>query len=77
MDRATTLGPLSTEAALQTLLDQVDRAVAAGATLVTGGKRVARPGSFMQPTILTNIQPSNPAYREELFGPVALFFTVR
>lgn len=77
MDETTTLGPLSTEAALVQLLDQVKRAVAEGATLVMGGKRIERPGSFMQPTILTNIRPGNPAFREEFFGPVALFFRVR
>jgi len=77
MDKATTLGPLSTEAALIKLLDQVKRAVAKGATLVMGGKRIDRPGSFMQPTILTNIKPGNPAFREEFFGPVALFFRVK
>jgi succinate-semialdehyde dehydrogenase/glutarate-semialdehyde dehydrogenase len=77
MDKATRLGPLSTEAALVQLLGQVKRAVAKGATLVMGGKRIDRPGSFMQPTILTNIKPGNPAYREEFFGPVALFFRVK
>jgi len=77
MDKATTLGPLSTEGALVQLLGQVKRAVAKGATLVLGGKRIDRPGSFMQPTILTNIKPGNPAYREEFFGPVALFFRVK
>ena len=76
MDSATTLGPLSTESALIQLLDQIERAVANGATLVTGGKQIDRPGYFMQPTILTNIKPTNPAFREELFGPVALFFRV-
>jgi succinate-semialdehyde dehydrogenase/glutarate-semialdehyde dehydrogenase len=77
MDQATTLGPLSTEAALVQLLGQVERAVAQGATVVMGGKRIDRPGSFMQPTILTNIKPGNPGYREEFFGPVALFFRVK
>ncbi len=77
MDPATTLGPLSTEAALVTLLDQIKRAVAQGAKLVLGGHRIDRPGAFMEPTILTNIEPSNPAYREEFFGPVALFFRVK
>ncbi|HEY9249808.1 MAG TPA: aldehyde dehydrogenase family protein, partial [Rariglobus sp.] len=74
MDAATTLAPLSTEAALVTLLDQIDRAVAKGAKVLLGGARIERAGSFMQPTILTNIQPGNPAFREEFFGPVALFF---
>ena len=77
MDPSTTLAPLSTEAALLKLLDQVKRAVAEGATLVMGGKRIDRAGAFMQPTILSNIKPGNPAYREEFFGPVALFFRVK
>ncbi len=77
MDKSTTLGPLSSEAALLQLLKQVDEAVAHGATLILGGQRMDRPGSFMQPTILTNILPDNPAYRKEFFGPVALFFRVK
>jgi succinate-semialdehyde dehydrogenase/glutarate-semialdehyde dehydrogenase len=77
MDKRTTLGPLSTEAALVQLVKQVDEAIAHGATLVLGGSRIDRPGAFMQPTILTDIGPDNPAYREEFFGPVALFFRVK
>ncbi|WP_131113690.1 NAD-dependent succinate-semialdehyde dehydrogenase [Lichenihabitans psoromatis] len=76
MMASTTLGPLSTEAALVTLLDQVDRAVASGASVVFGGKRLDRQGAFMQPTILAEIGRANPAFREEFFGPVALFFRV-
>jgi succinate-semialdehyde dehydrogenase/glutarate-semialdehyde dehydrogenase len=77
MRAATTLGPLSTELALIHLLAQVRQAVAGGATLIMGGRRIDRAGSFMQPTILTDIAPGNPAYREEFFGPVALFFRVK
>ena len=77
MDPATTLGPLSTEAALIGLLGQVDAAVAHGAKVLMGGKRIERPGAFMQPTILANVEPGNPAFRDELFGPVAMFFPVR
>jgi succinate-semialdehyde dehydrogenase/glutarate-semialdehyde dehydrogenase len=77
MDEATTLAPLSSEAALIKLLDQVKRAITHGANLVMGGNRIACPGAFMQPTILTNIQPDNPAFREELFGPVVLLFQVK
>jgi len=77
LDEKTTLGPLSTESALVDLLKQVDGAVAHGARLVMGGKRIDRPGSFMQPTILTDIKPGNPAFRQEFFGPVALFFRVK
>jgi succinate-semialdehyde dehydrogenase/glutarate-semialdehyde dehydrogenase len=42
-----------------------------------GGKRIDCPGAFMQPTIITNLKPDNPAYHEEFFGPVALFFRVK
>jgi succinate-semialdehyde dehydrogenase/glutarate-semialdehyde dehydrogenase len=77
MDEKTTLGPLVTEAALVKLLGQVDQAVARGAKVIMGGKRFDGPGSFMTPTILTDIAPDNPAFREEFFGPVALFFRVK
>jgi len=77
MLEATTHGPLSTEAALVQLLAQVDAAVKGGAKLLMGGKRIDRPGWFMQPTILTDIQPGNPAFRDEFFGPVVSFFRVK
>jgi succinate-semialdehyde dehydrogenase/glutarate-semialdehyde dehydrogenase len=77
MDEKTTLGPLSTESALLDLLKQVDGAIAKGARVVMGGKRIDRPGSYMEPTILTDIHPENPAFRDEFFGPVALFFRVK
>jgi succinate-semialdehyde dehydrogenase/glutarate-semialdehyde dehydrogenase len=77
MDEKTTLGPLSSESALVQLLKQVDDAVAKGAKLVMGGKRVDRPGSYMQPTILTDIKPGNPAFRDEFFGPVVSFYRVK
>ncbi len=77
MDEATTLGPLSTERALVDLLEQVDGAVAHGAKVALGGKRIDRPGSYMAPTILTDIAPDNPAFRQEFFGPVASFFRVK
>ena len=77
MDEKTTLGPLSTESALVDLLKQVDVAVAHGAKVLLGGKRIDRPGAFMQPTILTDVKPENPAFRDEFFGPVAMFFRVK
>jgi succinate-semialdehyde dehydrogenase/glutarate-semialdehyde dehydrogenase len=77
MDEKTTLGPLSTESALVDLLKQVDGAISKGAKLVMGGMRIDRPGSYMEPTILTDIEPTNPAFRDEFFGPVALFFRVK
>ncbi len=76
-DEATTLGPLSSESALTGLLEQVETAVSKGAKVVMGGKRIDRKGSFMEATILSDIKPDNPAFREEFFGPVALFFRVK
>jgi succinate-semialdehyde dehydrogenase/glutarate-semialdehyde dehydrogenase len=77
MDEKTTKGPMSQEVALVNLLKQVDDAVAHGAKVLIGGKRIDRPGSFMETTILTNIAPDNPAFRTEFFGPVALLFHVK
>jgi succinate-semialdehyde dehydrogenase/glutarate-semialdehyde dehydrogenase len=76
MDASTTLGPLCSETALLNLLDQVKRSVAKGARLIMGGSRLDRTGAFMQPSILTDIKKGTPAYLEEFFGPVALFFRV-
>jgi succinate-semialdehyde dehydrogenase/glutarate-semialdehyde dehydrogenase len=76
MDPATTHGPLSSESALLQLLAQVDAAVQGGARLLMGGRRIDRPGAFMEPTILTDIAPGNPAFRDEFFGPVVSFFRV-
>ena len=59
------------------LLAQVDAAVKGGAKLLMGGKRIDRPGSFMQTTILSDVTRANPAFRDEFFGPVALFFRVQ
>ncbi len=77
MDDLTTLAPLSTESALVHLLEQLDTAVAKGAKILKGGKRADRKGAYMQPTILIDVKPDNPAYRDEFFGPVAMFFRVK
>ena len=77
MDETTSLGPLSSEAALKQLLGQVNAAVEHGARVVMGGKRIERKGWFFEPTILTGIEAGNPAFGEEFFGPVALFFQVK
>lgn len=77
MLEATTHGPLSTEAALVQLIEQVQSAVSHGAKLLMGGQRIERPGFFMQTTILTDIAPNNPAFRDEFFGPVVSFFRVK
>jgi len=77
LDESVTLGPLSSEAALQRLLQQVRDATANGARVLLGGDRAGDKGSFMQPTILSDITPDNPAFTQEFFGPVALMFFVK
>jgi succinate-semialdehyde dehydrogenase/glutarate-semialdehyde dehydrogenase len=77
LDESVTLGPLSSEAALQLLLKQVSEATTHGATVILGGKRAGNKGSFIEPMILTDIKPDNPAFKQEFFGPVALVFFVK
>jgi succinate-semialdehyde dehydrogenase/glutarate-semialdehyde dehydrogenase len=76
-DPATELGPLATAAIRETLAEQVERSVAAGARLLTGGRRLDGPGFFYAPTVLADVPPTAPAFGEELFGPVATLFRAR
>ncbi|SIO10444.1 NAD-dependent succinate-semialdehyde dehydrogenase [Agromyces cerinus] len=69
----TALGPLSSAKAAESLAEQVERAVAQGATLHHGG---ARDGNYYSATILTDVQPGSDAFHEEFFGPVAQVFKV-
>ncbi|MEN2739196.1 NAD-dependent succinate-semialdehyde dehydrogenase [Microbacterium sp. X-17] len=68
------LGPLSSLRAAEGLDEQVQRAVANGATLVRGG---GRNGAFFETTVLTDVTPENPASKEEFFGPVAQVFRAK
>ena len=77
LDEKTDVGPLATPAILEGLEEQVARTVEAGGRVLTGGKRLQRPGNFYPPTVLTDIPTHSPAYSEELFGPVASVFRVR
>jgi succinate-semialdehyde dehydrogenase/glutarate-semialdehyde dehydrogenase len=77
LEETTEVGPLATADILDTLDEQVRGSVAAGARVLTGGRRLERPGHYYAPTVLADIPPDAPAYREELFGPVAALFSVR
>jgi succinate-semialdehyde dehydrogenase/glutarate-semialdehyde dehydrogenase len=77
MDAATELGPLASADALEDLHAQVEAAIRSGARVLTGGRRLDRSGSFYEPTVLTDISKESPAYREELFGPVACLYRVK
>ena len=77
MDHKTTLGPLCTAEALDLVLKQIATAVESGAKVTLGGKRLDRRGYFLEPTILTEVRPDNPAYYQEFFAPVAMIFRVK
>ena len=82
MDPSTDVGPLATKQILDDLESQVQRAVSAGATVLTGGHRAAGTretgkGYAYEPTVLTGIPRSSDVFREEFFGPVAMLFRVR
>ena len=76
LDAATTLGPVSSEGAMNGLLRQIQTAKEAGARVILGGGRIDRPGFYVEATILTDISPENPIYKQELFGPVASLYIV-
>jgi succinate-semialdehyde dehydrogenase/glutarate-semialdehyde dehydrogenase len=77
LDESTELGPLSTADGVKDLDADVQETVREGARLLTGGKRLDRPGNFYAPTVLTDIPKNSPAYCEELFGPVACLFRAK
>ncbi len=68
-DPETAMGPLISEKQRDKVDGMVQRAIAAGATLVTGGERID-PGFFYTPTLLTGVDPDSEVAQEELFGPV-------
>ncbi|HET8934020.1 MAG TPA: NAD-dependent succinate-semialdehyde dehydrogenase [Polyangiales bacterium] len=76
MAEGTDIGPLATREGVTSLAEQVERSVAAGAKLLTGGRVLEGAGYFYTPSVLAEIPESAPVYRDEVFGPVALLFKV-
>lgn len=72
MNPETQLAPLSSQRAKDGLLKQIEEAVKHGAIATEVGPKVPEQGCFVQPTILTNVTPDNPAYYQEFFGPVSM-----
>ena len=77
LDKDTELGPVCTMEALEKVEKQVQTAIAQGAKVQTGGKRIDREGYFMQPTVLTDITKEMDIYNEEVFGPVLMIYKVK
>ena len=76
LDPTTEVGPLATPAIREGVHEQVEKSIAAGARLLTGGQPIKGKGNFYPPTVLAEIPRQAPAFREEVFGPVALVFRV-
>jgi acyl-CoA reductase-like NAD-dependent aldehyde dehydrogenase len=76
-DRETQVGPLARGDLRDALESQVAQSVAMGARVVTGGARPKGRGYFYEPTILADITPDMPVFREETFGPVAALIRAR
>ena len=76
-DKATQVGPLAGKQLVDDLERQVNESVKRGARVLSGGKRRDGAGFFFEPTVLTRIPEDSPAYRDELFGPVASVFRAR
>jgi len=70
MEAATEIGPLSRQAQLEFLLAQVGDAVAKGARLLYGGKKLQRKGYFIEPAVLVDVDHTMKLMVEESFGPV-------
>ncbi|HKG61549.1 MAG TPA: NAD-dependent succinate-semialdehyde dehydrogenase [Pyrinomonadaceae bacterium] len=74
MEEATEIGPLATAQIVDDLDEQVKKAIARGARVLTGGKKIDRPGNYYEPTVLVDIDINAPVSCEEIFGPVAMLF---
>lgn len=74
MSTETMLGPLSSLVAAETLDEQLDRAVAHGATVAARGQRN---GTYFPSAVLTDVTSDNPAHAEEFFGPVAIVYSAK
>jgi succinate-semialdehyde dehydrogenase/glutarate-semialdehyde dehydrogenase len=73
MDAGTTMGPLANSRRVPAMESLIADAVAKGAEIRTGGKRIGNVGNFFEPTVLTGVTPDMRVMNEEPFGPVALF----
>ena len=65
-----TIGPLIDDKAVAKADELVQDAVAHGATVTTGGKKIDGPGSFYEPTVVTGVTKGSKILTEEIFGPV-------
>ena len=77
LDRETQVGPMARGDLRDALEKQVQESLKMGARAALGGKPLARKGYFFEPSIVTNVTPEMPLFREETFGPVAAVIRAR
>jgi len=70
MDEATYIGPLTRAPQIEVIERQVADALAKGAKLLCGGKRIAQPGNWFEPTVFADVNHGMELMREESFGPI-------
>jgi len=77
LDETTQVGPLARPDLLDELDEQVQKSIAMGARLLTGGKKADLPGAYYEPTVLTDVKKGMPVYEQETFGPVSAVIPVK
>lgn len=77
LDADTDVAPLSSEKAAQDVEKQIQKAAQQGAKIELGGKRLDRPGAFLEPTLITGVTPDMDAFYEEIFGPVFVLYSYK
>jgi succinate-semialdehyde dehydrogenase/glutarate-semialdehyde dehydrogenase len=75
-DEKTTVGPLASAEAADDLQELYQDAIDKGATVLVAGGRVAGPGAYFTPAVLTDITPDMRLYTEEAFGPIGMIYRV-
>jgi succinate-semialdehyde dehydrogenase/glutarate-semialdehyde dehydrogenase len=77
MLETTEIGPMATARQLETLDAQVHASLAAGARLLTGGRKILGPGFYFEPTVMADLPRTSSVYRDEIFGPVAMLYRAK
>jgi 1-pyrroline-5-carboxylate dehydrogenase len=71
------MGPVINEAAMRSILEFIEKGLAEGGRLMTGGKRIGTEGFFIEPTIIADVKPGSTIEQQEIFGPVLAFIKAR
>src|SRR5271170_7070627 len=64
------MGPVVNEKSMKTILGYIQKGIAEGGRLITGGQRIGTEGYFIQPTVIADVDPMATISQQEIFGPV-------